>query len=204
MNNIDRMNNLVKTTCFAFGLLFILSACSSSPATRFYTLYADNAKTNLQESNSSKPSIGIGPIYLPAYLDNTALVSRSVSQVVNVSGYHAWAGALDNAIIRVLSSDIGSALAQTNVWPFPWDMRARPDIQLTLNIDQFDGVRGGDVVLSLTWNAFKVDEGKQLAYGQVSRTVSSAGKDYDSYVKALNEVLNKVSADLAAELKKLR
>ncbi len=179
-------------------LMSLLACTSSGPATSYYAL--SPSASSAAPIDATQRSIGVGPVKLAGYLQNTAIVSRGEGQRLNISGYHAWAEPLDDAIVRVLSADLAHSLKQKNIWPFPWDMRNRPDLQLKISVDQFDGVRGSEVKLNVQWTLFKLDDGSVLAVGREQLGVQADGASYSAYVAAMNQLLVSLTAALADQL----
>ena len=194
------MNNyavIYSFKCMLVALALTLVGCTSSgPATSFYTLFPANNSIALETKADLQP-LGVALVRLPGYLDNDAIVSLTDSQKINVSGYHAWAEPLDEAATRVISSNLRSMLKHDKVSEFPWDMRIRPDLQLRIQLAQFDGERGGNVTLSSSWVLYSVSEKRVMTSGRFEQNVNLDGDSYDAYVRGLNELLNALSADLA-------
>lgn len=190
------MNSKLLSLSLMVALLF---GCSSSgPATTYYGLFADKSLEGEFENCGS--SVGVGPVVLPGYLKNPAIVSRSSGQQIRVSGYHAWAEPLDDAIARVLANNV-SALCNNHSQGFPWDSRARPELQVRVHIHQLDGVRGQDLNLDASIQIFK--QGKKAALvesAQVKLSQSSASSDFGDYTQAINALLTQLSQSIAMEL----
>jgi uncharacterized lipoprotein YmbA len=182
-------------------LVMALLGCSSSgPATTYYGLFAD--KTLAAEFDACANSVGIGPVILPGYLKNPAIVSRSEGQQIRVSGYHAWAEPLDDAIARVLANNV-STLCDNHSQGFPWDSRARPELQVRVQIHQLDGVRGQELSLEASIQIF--EQGKKAVLkdsAQVKLKHASTGSDYSNYTSAINTLLSKLSNSIAMEIAK--
>ncbi len=177
----------------------LTSCASSGPATRYYSLFADSSVKSIEHSLSNI-SIGVGPVILPDYIEDPSVVSLTSGQQVRVSGYHAWAGNLKESMTRVLADDISGALSLDAVWGFPWDNRVRPDYQIRVVVEQFDGVRGGQVNLRAKWTLLNKSADKVLSVGSVSLSEVSAGGGIDNYVAALNRLLNRLSMSIAEKL----
>ena len=192
------MSRYVKAALLAS--VVIVSACmSSGPATTFYSLFATKDVPPLGVTLDAV-SLGVGPIVLPEYLDNPSVVSLTSSQKVKVLGYHAWAGSLKESMVRVASDDISRALALDAVWGFPWDARLQPDYQVRVTVTQFDGVRGGDVILRAKWALINKAGESLVALRAVELTEVTTSESVDDYVAALNRALNQFSLLLANDI----
>jgi uncharacterized lipoprotein YmbA len=83
--------------------LMLVGACSSSPATHFYTL-SDTAP-------EATPPVGVGwvrivNLTIPGELDRPELVRRIGPNQLSIAGLDRWAAPLDETIRRALSDDI--------------------------------------------------------------------------------------------------
>ena len=83
--------------------LLLVGACSSSPATHFYTL-SDTAP-------EATPPVGVGwvrivNLTIPGELDRPELVRRIGPNQLSIAGLDRWAAPLDETIRRALSDDI--------------------------------------------------------------------------------------------------
>jgi len=181
-----------------------LVACSSSgPKTSYYTLFANTDPAGASGSYAIEDkslSIGVGPVVLPEYLGNTSIVSLTPSQKLYVSGTHVWAGDLSEAAVRVLAGDLGQALALEKVWGFPWDNRVRPDYQLRIVVEEFSGVRGGQVNLRVKWTLLNKTGDTMLLSGAEHVQQNTATAGVDDYVAALNVSLHNLSLALAERI----
>lgn len=187
---------------YALLLVLCLLGCSSSgPKTQYYSLFADRA---LVSDTETEISLGVGPVVLPDFLSSGAIVSRTPSQQVRVSGVHVWAGPLDDAIVRVLVGDLSSALGSQNIQGFPWDGRIRPEKQLRIEIEDFSGVRGGEVSLIARWSLVDASRRGMIKRGRVSLSADTKGADPEAYVAGLNELLHQFARALAEEITQQR
>ncbi len=184
-----------------FGLLavslFFVACSSSSPKTRYYSLFANTHGAKIDSAGVSDVSIGIGPIVLPEFIDNSAIVSLSEDNRVLVSGSNVWAGDLDSALTRVITQNIAHQLDNAIIWGFPWDSRHRPDFQLKILFDDFVGVMGGDTQLSAKWILLDQKAGNLVSSGNITMNNSTSDATYGNYVFRLNELVNQFSHELA-------
>jgi uncharacterized protein len=120
------------------GLVF-LSACSSSPPARFYTL-SDTAP-------ATTPPAGVGlvritSVSIPGELDRPELVRRVGPNQLSISGLDRWAAPLDQAIQRALGDDISRRV------PAPAPGQQYP---VSVDIREFYGDAECNVTLRAAW-----------------------------------------------------
>lgn len=187
------------------ALIGVLSACSSSgPATTYYSLFSSKQlqASADQNTNTVTQPIGVGLVRLPGYLDNSSIVSISEGQKLNVSGYHAWAEPLAEAATRTMAGNLQRILPDTQVLAFPWDVRARPDLQLKIEISQFDGVRGDEVHIEARWSIYSYSKKTRVHSGYFELSSSLSSSDYGAYVSGLNTLLDAFSIAIAEQVSK--
>lgn len=191
----------IKNSLLLISLAFVLSACvGKGPKTQYYGLFASSNLSAIASNTGTHKSIGIGPVILPDYLDNPAIVTRTSTQQIRVSGYNAWAGDITNQMTRVITDNLSSTLKNDAVWGFPWDTRSRPEYQIRIVVEEFSGILGQDITLRLKWSVLNTKTQELVNVNRDELTVSSADSSYNSYVKALNSALNDWSQMLAKEL----
>ena len=183
--------------------LFSIFSCSSGPATSYYSLFPSTSPATGSVPDgvlsNAETVLGVALVDLPGYLDTSAIVSRSNGQKLNVSGYHAWAEPLDEAITRALTGNLRLLLTGQKLVSFPWDMRLRPDLQLRVVFDQFDGERGDAVALSASWSIYSVSKKKVLNSGHIVESIQITSTSYEVYVSTLNALLFKLAQGIAAD-----
>ncbi|MFT7559497.1 MAG: putative lipoprotein YmbA [Flavobacteriales bacterium] len=145
-------------------------------------------------------SLGLGPVELVAYLDQTAIVSRISDNQLLVSGFHAWAEPLDEGIARVMSAELSRNGLFDFVSAFPWDTRARPNMQMQLKITQLDGVRGDVIHLQAQYQLLRLSDQMILARGNIGLDQSSTSSQYSDYVSAINSLVLALSKKIETEL----
>ena len=183
--------------------IFISVACSGPTyKTEYYTLVAD-AKADLLVEQRYSGSLGVGPIRTPDILNHSGIVSHGSEQQVFVAPYQVWAGDLKRAITRVLADDLSAYLGTDQVWPFPRDNRVRPDRQISILFERFDGERGGEVVLQAKWRLLTADAEKELHTAKVTLRTQTQDGSYSAYVQALNQLLDEFAGHLALAIAEL-
>ena len=196
------MNNTTFLTRFALYAIWVvgLTACiSSGPATKYYSLFVDPNLVNRVSTTglSQDTSLGIGPVYIPEYLNNPAIVSLTESQQVRIAGYDAWAGSLKEAMTRVLADHVSQATGLDNIWGFPWDNRVRPQYQVRIVVEEFAGQRNGVVKLNAKWTLLNQYGDEVLLVSAERLSENAQGADANAYVAALNTLLNRLASSIA-------
>ena len=185
-----------------YSLLFwlicvsLLTACSSSKnSTRFYSLTA-----LAQQSQNEKPhlKIGVGPVHIPRLLRRPQLVIRKNSTEVSLVEQHQWGGSLREDILSSLSRNLSTLLASNQVEPYPWKNTQKPDYQIRLNIEQFDGNLAETVSLKVRWSILKNQ--KLLALKHSNIQVKVQGNDYNAYVTAQSQALYQLAQTIVKQL----
>lgn len=120
--------------------LALVSACSSSPPTRFYTL-SDTAP-------DAAPPAGVGwvrivNLAIPGELDRPELVRRVGPNQLSIAGLDRWAAPLDETIRRVLSDDIARRVPA----PVPGQQYS-----VSVDIREFYGDGACNVSLRAAWS----------------------------------------------------
>jgi uncharacterized lipoprotein YmbA len=112
-------------------LTLLLVACGSSPPSRHYVLTAHPATT---PPSAETPSLGIGPIEVPQYLNRSNLVYNRDGNLLQVSATERWAEPLEDGLQRVISLNLASLVGTQNVRQFPWNANRIPDYAVKVQV----------------------------------------------------------------------
>lgn len=176
----------------------VLSACTTTPVTNFYTL---NDRGPVDGALRSELVLALGPIELPQYLDRPQIVTRMEGNRLNVDEFNRWGGSLEEEIARVLAQHIGRSLGTQHIYSYPSRVVADSDYRLALDIRGFDGMLGGEVRLEVAWTLVADYSGEIVQTSQASyRSELAAPGDYEAYVAALSDTLTQLGQDLATLL----
>ena len=200
-------------------LAVLLSACSSTPKTSYYTLSA--APLPSAAATSSGTSVMVGPVSLPDSLDQPLLVVQSGNNQVSMSEYHRWAGSLKGDIGRVIAVNLAHDLGTARVWSYAQSIQTNADYQVLIDVQSFDAKLGDAVELDVLWTILpaaskatpgmttstkstprpSADPGSNQKSGRtlVHEPVSGAG--FESLVAAQSRALVRVSADIARAIR---
>ena len=189
------------------ALLLILCAtgCSSTPPAKFYALSTHTAPSGAAVAQSATLGLRIGPFTFPDYLARPNVVTRASDGGLDIAEFERWGGSLENDLHRVLASSLSARLATGRVSIYPADLRFTPDYIVTGEIIALDGQLGGNVVLDVHWI---IGDGKHsgaalsVQHSVVSAT--AAGAEYAALVAAHGQVVEQLSAEIAAEITRLQ
>lgn len=191
---------------FRLGIIIVLSAlwaaqfrCMSSPSSRFYVLGSLSTKGPevSPPAEAGCLSIGIGPIKMPAYLDQRQIVTRSSASELQLAEFDRWAEPLKENFTRVLSQNLSTQLCTKTVVVFPWRGTIPTDYNIQIDVDRFDGALGGNVSLEAWWMVFSGNSKRLLWSKKSSFTEPVGGKDYESLVSAQSRSLASLSREIA-------
>ena len=192
------------TAALAAIILVVLGGCmgKSKPA-RFYTLTSiSESKTTLPADNPARnAAIGIGPIKLADYLDQSRIVTRTSDNMIKQAEFDQWSGSIRDNLTNVLAENIGYLLVTDRISIYPWRSYLPIDYQVTVDIVRFDGRPGEAVALIARWSVLD-GIGKKVLVMERSDILEKIGTDgYESLVAAQSRALASLSQEIAEAIK---
>lgn len=179
-----------------------VTACGTSPPTRYYLLTAD-APRSPAAAISRGTTVGIGPIILPRYLERPELMTRAGSNALDVAIYHQWAEPLEDNISRVLEEDLGRRLGTERIIRLPVKRSLRASLtvnyQVPLAVTAFEKTASGGTMLDARW-AVLDNDGKELLLRRSEYTATPADDSYDAQVTAQSVLLGRLGEEIAAAI----
>lgn len=187
----------------ALGVAASLAGCTTvSPGTEFYTLNKADY-TAVPTPLTSEPAIVVGPVTLPEALDRPQLVTRSGAHRLKVHEFDRWGGGLADEISRAIQEDLVRLLGTERVAAHG-SAEFTPDYRVGLDVERFEGIPGGEVVLALRWSVIDAASGNAMVVRR-SRIVDSAqGAGMESVVAAQGRALGALSRLIAEDIERLR
>jgi hypothetical protein len=181
----------------AIAALFFAGCRSQSP--RFYTLNPIQEDQMISRSKSPTQSaiIGIGPVKLADYLDQSLIVTRTSDNQVVKAEFDRWVGSLKDNFVNVLADDLGYLLATERIYLYPWRVSVPIDYQVVLDIVRCDGRLGDAAWLEVRWSVLQGPEKKLLKTNRSSIREPVGGADYAALVAAQSRALAKFSQEIA-------
>ncbi len=194
---------------FSHGLLvtlvvaaILLGGCrSQSP--RFYTLNSIQEDQVIQRRKSPTQNavIGIGPVKLADYLDQSMLVTRTNDNQAVKAEFDRWVGSFKDNFINVLADDIGFLLSTDRIYLYPWRVSVPIDYQIILDIVRCDGRLGDAAWLEARWSILEGPDKKLLKMGRSSIREPVTGADYPALVAAESRAVANLSQEIAGAIR---
>ena len=184
----------------AITAIFLGGCRSQSP--RFYALSPIQEDQVISKRKSSTPNavIGIGPVRLADYLDQSMLVTRTTDNQAVKAEFDRWVGSLKDNFINVLSDNMSFLLSTERIYVYPWRVSVPIDYQVVLDIVRCDGRLGDAAWLEVRWSIMGGPEKKLLKTSRSSIREPVSGADYAALVAAQSRAVAKLSQEIAAAI----
>jgi len=179
-------------------LIALISACSSSAKTYYYTLQAVAVSEVTTKSNHS--SIAISSLSLPEIVDRPQLVLRSGDTQVLISDNHLWGQPLKSEITRNLATHLARETGSAQIILPGQTGYDEADTKIAIDILRFDSVPGGEATIEASWHVRRKGAAQPLS-GQALVHESVNGAGYDALIAAHSRALAHLGRDIAASLR---
>ena len=183
--------------------LFSLTGClGKSQSPRFYALSPMPEDQALTQAATALRDviIGIGPIKLADYLDQSKLVTRSGDNRLVKAEFDLWAGSFKDNLTNVLAENIGFLAPTERIYIYPWRQSVPVDYQIILDFVRFDGELGEAAWLVARWSLLAGADRTLLAVNRSSIREAVTGSDYAAVVAAQSRALAKLSQEIVAAI----
>ncbi len=170
-----------------------------SQTPRFYALspMQEDQVIPQRKSTAYNAIIGIGPIKVADYLDQTNLVTRTSDNQLVKAEYDRWVGSFEDNLINVLAENIGFSLPTDRIYRYPWRQTVPIDYQVVVDVVRLDGRLGEAAWLVARWSVLSGPEKKLLKMSRSSIREPVSGADYGAVVAAQSRALARLSQDIA-------
>ena len=187
--------------CLALFASLYGCVVGSTPPSQFYLLepLADTNETGA--SSATSISVALAPVRIPRYADRPQIVTAVDRNTYELNELKRWAEALDENISRVLIQNL-SSLVPAEVLPARTAKLAKKArYRLNLNILEFYVDPQGTAILDSHW--YVTEKGKKRSGQRKSYRAPASTTDIALSVKALNDCLDRLSRDIAQQLRLL-
>ncbi|NDY58323.1 membrane integrity-associated transporter subunit PqiC [Desulfovibrio sulfodismutans] len=183
--------------------VLLMAGCGKSPPTRFYSLTAIPAAVEgaggTPGDAGACPSLGIGPVEFPAYLDRTQIVTAGAGTAMHLAEFDQWIEPVRNNFERILMENLAGMVCAGPMVSSPWPGGMHPERQVTIQVRRYDGVLGGQAVLKADWAV--LDAGGEVVLWRSSQLTDTAqGPDYAALTDAQSRLAAALARDIAAGL----
>jgi uncharacterized lipoprotein YmbA len=201
VSNILRNRTFLTVPLF---LLFIFTGCKNfrpvEDPNRFYVL-SSVAKPSTDVRANQSLTIGVAPVDLPGFLQNTRIAVRRGTNEISYSDYRQWAEHLDKGIQGVLASDLSTFLPSARVITSAWqpaDVKA----EVHVSIRRFELDESGQATLECEWRIVSPDARVlHLDHALITKNGPPLATNPTGAVSTLSQTLGELSSQIAAALK---
>lgn len=181
----------------AIAALFLGGCRSQSP--RFYTLspIQEGQVSSQRKSPARNAVVGIGPVKLADYLDQSMLITRTSDNQAQKAEFDRWVGSFKDNFVNVLADNIGVLLPTERIYLYPWRVSVPIDYQVAVDIVRCDGQLGDAAWLEARWSLFGGPEKTLLKTNRASMREPVNGPDYAALVAAQSRALARLSEEIA-------
>jgi uncharacterized lipoprotein YmbA len=181
----------------------LMAGCGKSPPTRFYSLTAIPAAVEraggAPGDAGACPSLGIGPVEFPAYLDRSQIVTTGQGTVMHLAEFDQWIEPVRNNFERILMENLSGLVCAGPLVSHPWPEGLRPERQVAIQVRRFDGTLGGQAELRADWSILDAG-GEVLVWRATTASETAQGPDYAALVAAQSRLVAALARDIAAGL----
>ena len=198
-NEMRAQKSLTHVVGLLLALTLCLSACAGkSTSSKFYVL---SAMPQSALSATEGTTIGVLPVAMPDYLDRPQIVTRASENEIKLDEFSRWAEPLKESFTRALVQNLSSLLDTAKVIKTTGSAGFPMALQVGVEVLQFDGTLGGDVVLIVKWGIFE-REGKKLLLAKRSTFKEPTGSaTYEALVVAESRAVAALSREIAEAIK---
>ncbi|VVD75651.1 hypothetical protein PEP31012_00823 [Pandoraea eparura] len=178
-----------------------LSACASSPSSRFYTLAPSVRAASASSLTGPTGLIDVQSVSVPAEVERNQLVLRVSDTQVQVLEHERWASPLSDEIRTALSIAVTQQLGDFDLHPPKWK-RGAPAYRIAVDVQRFESRLGARVVVDAIWSIRSPeDPGEKLTCRSTVVEPVSAG--YDALADGHRRALTAIAVQLVATVRAL-
>lgn len=181
-------------------LAVTIAGCASAPS-HFYTL---NSTAKATGAPAEKCSVIVSPVFVPASVNKPQFVVTTGPNRVEVDEFNRWDSPLEEAIARVISSDLVTLLGTPHVSSAPMSGFG-PAYRVSIRVERFESIRGeakqnGAALVDAIWTVSGPNS-QVVGSGRTTTTEPAEGTGFDALAAAHSRALAKVSNDIATAIR---
>ena len=179
-------------------LVFLVAACASAPPPKYYTL----SRTPAPGMPPSTLSVLVGPVSVPAVVDQPQIVVSTGPNQVTLDEFNRWASPLANNISRVVAENLVDLLGTPRVSQFQQSLNVDADFRVAIEVQSFESTLGDAASFSAVWAVRRTRDGKSET-GRTAVREAASDKNYDALAAAHSRALSRMSQDIATAVRTL-
>jgi len=176
--------------------MLVCAGCGSSPPAHFYDLASTAAPV---ATASPRLAIMVGPVSVPASVDQPEMVVQVAPNQVEVEEYDRWIAPLNDSIARAVAGDLAQQLGTPEVATAPM-ANFDPAYRVTIDVQRFESIKDQAALIEAVWTVRK-SAGGETRSGRTLAREPVQGDGFDALAAAHSRALVTVSSDIAAAIR---
>lgn len=195
-----RRSVLTILSFLVLSVLALLTGCAAEPVEepRYYLL---SSHPKAVDKSDVKFVVGIREVTAATYINNSGIAVKTGDNQIRLASYHLWAEQPDQAITRVLFSELNYRLSAFRVENSFSYLGSDWHYSINTQVDQFHGTEQGEAILTGYWQL--LDKNGVLNSYRFNFTTRLEQPGYEALVSALRQLLSQLAEQQAARLQAL-
>lgn len=177
-------------------IVAVAGACGTSPASRFYNL--DSTATS-EGAPVTRTAVMVGPVSVPASVDQPEFVVQVAPNRVEVDEYHRWIAPLNDSIARAVAGDLAVQLGTPEVATAPM-ANFDPAYRVTIDVQRFESIKDQAALIEAVWTVRQTVSGETRSGRTVAREAVQ-GEGFDALAAAHSRALATISSKIAVAIR---
>ncbi len=184
-----------------------LAGCLGGPSapTNFYMLspLSPSQAGTSPDTAEARIRIGLETVVIAEYLNRNEIVLNLDNTIYQLAEFDQWAEPLSDNLARVLEENLTYLLRNDSIAVFlSSDSSIALDYRLEIDVIRLDGNLGNQVTLVARWTLLGNEEDDLKLMRRSEYQEPAADKTYKGLVLAKSRTVEKLSRDIAADVKK--
>ena len=172
------------------------AGCGASAPAQFYTL---DPTASPQGAPLVHSSVMVGPVTIPAAVDQPQFVVQVAPNRVEVEEFNRWVAPLNDGIARAVAGDLAMLLGTPDVAAAPL-ADFNPAYRVTIDVQRFESVRGQAALVEAVWSVRKTAGGETRS-GRTLARETVQGDSFEALAAAHSRALARMSGDIAQAIR---
>jgi len=188
-----------------FIVLTVLCGCARSQPVNYYIMRSiQNPGPGVPAAAPEQaPTIGVGPVKIPEYLNRPQMVTRSTNNGLQFAEFDRWAEPLEDNLTRVLADNLSILVPTEHVYTFPWPKAVAVQYQVTTEIIHLEKAPDGKIVLDASWNILANGGEKLLVMKRTKLIMPVESAGFEGLASAESRAVEALSREIAAAVRTL-